>query len=43
MLELLYHKLDSCIAIDGSILKKIFRQALEEKTEEDIIFVWVFQ
>ena len=45
MLELLYHKLNSCIAtvVDGSILKKILRLSLEEKTEEDIIFARVFQ
>ena len=45
MLELLYHKLNSHIAtvVDGSIFKKILRLSLEEKTEEDIIFAWVFQ
>ena len=43
MLELLYHKLNSRITIDGSIFKKILRLSLEGKTEEDIIFVRVFQ
>ena len=45
MLELLYHKLNSCIVtvVDGIIFKKILRLSLEEKTEEDIIFAWVYQ
>ena len=45
MLELLYHKLNSFIAtvVDGSIFNKILSLSIEEKTEEDIIFAWVFQ
>ena len=45
MLELFYHKVNSRIAtvVDDSIFRKILGLSLEEKTEEDIIFTWVFQ